>query len=165
MHEGIDANHPDFFALHVAMGCLSQHGIGLLSKKVRVEKGLTYDIGADLSMQDHYNTFNISTSTQTANVEKTIEAIKEVMSDICKNGFSPELIEVVKKSFLGNYKRSFSSTGNITTRLTNYQLKNRPIDFHKTLIEKISTLTADEVNEAFKRFIKPDQFVIFTVGQ
>ena len=42
LHEGIDANHPDFYALHVAMGCLSQHGIGLLSTKVRVEKGLTF---------------------------------------------------------------------------------------------------------------------------
>lgn len=165
VHEGIDMHHPDFFALHIAMGCLSNHDIGILWKRVRQEKGLAYDIGASFSMQDHYNAFCVSTSTQTENVEKVIEIIKAIIADVCKNGFSADLVDVVKKNFLGNYKRSFSSTGHITTRLTNYQLYNRPVDFHNTLIEKISSLTADEVNEAFKRFIKPDQFVVFTVGQ
>lgn len=164
VHEGIGPNHPDFFALQIVMGCLSNVD-GVLWKKVRTEKGLTYGIGAGFSMQDHYNTFNIVTSTQTKNVEQTLAAIKEILADVYKNGFSADLVEIIKKSFLGNYKRSFSSTALIATRLTNYQLNNRPIDFHQTLIEKISNLTVDEVNEAFKRFMKPDQFVIFTVGQ
>ena len=85
--------------------------------------------------------------------------------DVCENGFSAELVEIVKKSFLGNYKRSFASTSHITTRLTNYQLDGRSVDFHNILIEKISNLTTDEINEAFKRFMKPDQFVVFMVGK
>lgn len=165
VHEGIDMHHPDFCALHIALGCLSNHDIGILWKKVRQEKGLAYDISASFSMQDHYNIFSISTSTQTENVEKVIEIIKVTIADVCKNGFSADLVDVVKKNFLGNYKRSFSSTGYITTRLTNYQLYDRPVDFHNTLVEKISNLTADEVNEAFKRFIKLDQFIAFMVGQ
>ena len=31
--------------------------------------------------------------------------------------------------------------------------------------QKISALTTEDVNEAFKRFLKPDQFIIFMVGQ
>ena len=165
VHEGIDVHHSDFFALHIAMSCLSSPDIGVLWKKIREEKGLAYGIGAGLLMQDHYNTFIIATSTQTENVEQALAAIKEAIADVCKNGFSADLIDVVKKNFLGNYKRSFSSTGNITARLTNYQLNDRSVDFHKILIEKISALTADDVNQAFKRFIKLDQFVVFTVGQ
>ena len=98
-------------------------------------------------------------------MEKTIISIKEVIADICETGFSADLVEIVKKSFLGNYKRSFASTSHITTRLTNYQLSDRPVDFHKILIQKISALTTEDVNEAFKRFLKPDQFIIFVVGQ
>ncbi len=165
LHAGIDAHHPDFFALQIAMGCLSNPNIGVLWKKIRTEKGLTYGIGAGFAIQDHYNSFNISTSTQSENVEKTIISIKEVIADICETGFSADLVEIVKKSFLGNYKRSFASTSHITTRLTNYQLSDRPVDFHKILIQKISALTTEDVNEAFKRFLKPDQFIIFVVGQ
>ncbi len=165
LHAGINAHHPDFFALQIAMGCLSNPNIGVLWKKIRVEKGLTYNISAGFAIQNHYNSFNISTSTQSENVEKTISSIKEVIADVCENGFSAELVEIVKKSFLGNYKRSFASTSHITTRLTNYQLDGRSVDFHNTLIEKISNLTTDEVNEAFKRFMKPDQFVVFMVGK
>ena len=165
LHAGINAHHPDFFALQIAMGCLSNPNIGVLWKKIRAEKGLTYNIGAGFAIQNHYNSFNISTSTQSENVEKTISFVKEVIADVCENGFSADLVEIVKKSFLGNYKRSFASTSHITTRLTNYQLDGRSVDFHNVLIEKISNLTTDEINEAFKRFVKPDQFVVFMVGK
>ncbi len=165
VHDGIDVHHPDFFALQIAMGCLGNPGIGVLWKKVRGEKGLTYGIGAGFSMQDHYNVFCIATSTQTETVEQTKEAIKGVLTDICQNGFSTDLVDIVKKSFLGNYKRSFASTGHIAARLTKYQKEGRPLDFHKILIEKVSALTVDDVNNAFKKFLKPDQFVVFTVGK
>lgn len=165
VHEGIDVHHPDFFALNIAAGCLSNQGIGILWKKVREEKGLTYGIGAGFSMQDHCNIFCIATSTQTETVDQTLTAIKEVLSDICQNGFSADLIDTVKKSFLGNYKRSFASTAHIVARLAKYQRDGRSVDFHKVLIEKISALTVDDVNDAFKRFLKPDQFIVFTVGK
>lgn len=165
IHEGIDVQHPDFFALQVAVGCLSNPGIGTLWKKVRVEKGLTYGIGAGFSQQDHFNIFCVATSTQTETVEHALEVIKEVLTDVYQNGFPSDLVDIVKKSFLGNYKRSFSSTGHIAARLIKYQKENRSLDFHKILIEKISALTVDDVNNAFKKFLKPDQFVVFTVGK
>lgn len=165
LHEGISPHHPDFFALHIALVCLSNPGMGVLWKKVREEKGLTYDIRTNFSMQDHCNTFNIATFTQVESVEEMINSIKEVIVDIHEKGFSDELVDLAKKNFLGSYKRSFSSTANITTRLTNYQLYNRPTNFHNIVIEKILALTTDDVNVAFKKFFKPEQFIIFTVGQ
>ena len=164
-HKGIGPNHPDFFALQIAVGCLSDSFVGLLFKKVRVERGLTYGIGAGLAMQEHFNGFAVSTFTQTASVDKLIETVREVFTDVCKSGFPPELIENIKQSFIGNYKRSFASSTQIASRLTNYQLVGRPVDFHKILIEKIAALTPEQVTEAFKKFLNPDQFVIFTVGQ
>lgn len=165
LHTGIDHDHPDFFALQVAVGCLSDPFIGLLFKKVRVEKALTYGIGAGFAIQEHFNAFGISTFTQTENVEKIIEAVKEVLKDVDNNGFPPELVKTIQQSFIGSYKRSFASSGQIANRLTNYQLVNRPIDYHKILIEKIAELTPEQVNEAFKKFINPDNLMIFTVGQ
>lgn len=165
LHEGIDHNHPDFFALQVAIGCLSDPFLGLLFKKVRVEKALTYGIGAGLAIQEHFNAFGISTFTQTENVDKVIETVKDVLKDVDTNGFPEELVQTIKKSFIGNYKRSFASSGQIANRLTNYQLIDRPVDYHKVLIEQISALTPEQVNEAFKKFIHPDNLMIFTVGQ
>ena len=165
LHEGISPQHPDFFALHIAIGCLSNAHTSILWKRVREEKGLTYGIGAGFSMKDHYNSFHIATSTKTKNVEETIQLIKNILKEVYENGFSDELVEVTKKSFLGNYKRSFASTSHIASRLTNYQLYSRPVDFHRILIEKISSLTPEQVNEAFKKFLKLDQFKIFTVGE
>ncbi len=164
-HKGIGPDHPDFFALQIAVGCLSDSFVGLLFKKVRTERGLTYGIGASLAMQEHFNSFIVSTSTQTENVGKLIAAVHEVFADVDKNGFPPELVANIQQSFIGNYKRSFASSGHITSRLTLYQLIGRPVDFHKTLIEKIAALTPEQVTEAFKKFLNPKQFVIFTVGQ
>lgn len=165
LHEGYNFKHPDFFALHIAINCLSIPFDGTLWKKVREEKGLVYCISAGVSMKDHYNAFAISTSTSSARVEQTLSTIKNTLTDTYKDGFSPELIELSKKSFIGNFKRSFSSTGEIANRLTYYQLEGFPIDRHQIVIEKISALTPEEVNEAFRRFIKLDQFMIFMVGQ
>jgi len=165
VHEGIDCHHPDFFALQIAVGCLSNPGIGVLWQKVRTEKGLTYGIGAGFFMQDHANLFCVATSTQSETEERALEVIKEVLADVCKNGFSADLVETVKKSFLGNYKRSFESTGHIAARLIKSQREDRPVDFHNIVIEKISALTPEEVNDAFKKFLKLDQFIVFTVGK
>lgn len=165
MHEGIDINHPDFFALQIAMGCLGNQGVGILWKKIREEKGLTYGIGAGFVQQEHFNAFCIQTSTSAETVDQSIQAIKETLTNTYQNGIPADLIETVKKSFLGNYKRSFASTGHIAARLIKYQRDDRPVDFHNTIIEKISALTADDVNEAFKRFLKLDKFIIFTVGK
>ncbi|MCX7343615.1 MAG: pitrilysin family protein, partial [Proteobacteria bacterium] len=165
LHKGVDHDHPDFFALQVAVGCLSDPFVGLLFKKLRVEKALVYGIGAGLAIQDHFNAFGVSTFTQTENVEKVIDSVKEVFEDVCKNGFSPELVENIKQGFVGSYKRSFSSSGHIARRLANYQLTDRPVDYHKVLIEKIEALTPEQISEAFKKFLNPNQFIIFTVGQ
>ncbi len=165
LHKGIDHDHPDFFALQVAVGCLSDPFVGLLFKKLRVEKALVYGIGAGLAIQDHFNAFGVSTFTQTENVEKVIASVKEVFEDVCKNGFSPELVENIKMGFVGSYKRSFASSGHIARRLANYQLTDRPVNYHKVLIEKTEALTPEQVSEAFKKFLNPNQFIIFTVGQ
>ena len=165
LHQGIDHDHPDFFALQIAVGCLSDPFVGLLFNKVRVEKGLVYGIGAGLAIQDHFNAFGVSTFTQTENVTKVIESVNEVFENVSKNGFPPELVENIKKSYIGNYKRSFASSGHIAKRLNSYQLSDRPVDFHKILIEKISALTPNDVSNAFQKFLKLDQFIIFTVGQ
>jgi len=164
-HKGIGLHHPDFFALHMAVRCLADPSVGFLSKKVRDEKGLTYHISAGLEIQEHLNRFVVSASTQTANVGTLMDAVHEVFADVYKNGLSPELVKNIKQSFIGNYKRSFNSSSHISTRLMHHQLADRPVDYHKIVVEKIEALTPEQINEAFKKFLNPEQFVIFTVGQ
>jgi zinc protease len=165
VHKGIDKNHPDFFALQMASLCLSDQAIGVLWKKVREEHGLTYDLTCRFQIDENFNSFVVATSTNTASVNDAFNLIKKSLSEVLVSGFSEEDFKLMKASFLGNYKRSFSSSRSIATKLLSYSMNGFSKDRYQQVISAIEALTVDDVNSAFKKFFDVSCLHVFTVGR
>lgn len=165
VHKGIDKDHPDFFALQMASLCLGDSTVGVLWNKVRKERGLTYDLQCRFNIDDNFNDFVITTATNTASVNEAINLIKTTLAEVSEQGFSEENFELMKASFLGNYKRSFLSSRSIASRLLNYSMSGFSKDRYQQVIESIKALTVDEVNRAFKKFFSVSNIHVFTVGR
>lgn len=165
VHEGVDFNHPDFFALQIASLCLGDPNTGVLWRKVRTENGLAYNLACSFNIMDDFNTFSIATATKTETVQKAIELIKNGINEVIENGFDEETFNTVKSSFLGNYKRSFSSTASISSRLLRYMFNGFSENRYQEVINTIESLNLNDVNEAFKRFFNINNIHVFTVGR
>lgn len=165
VHKGIDMHHSDFFALQIATLCLSNSTSGVLWKAVRESGGLTYDLASGFDIKDHFSVFGIATATATKNVDAALKLINEVLVDVSAKGFSEENFELVKANFLGNYKRSFSSSKNIAARFLNYSMNDFGIDRYQQVIESVQSLTVTDINQAFKKFFDISCVHLFTVGR
>ena len=165
IHKGIDMHHPDFLALQIASLCLSNSTSGVLWKAVRESGGLAYDVAIRFDIRDHFSVFGIATATATKNVDAVLKLIHEVLADVSTKGFSEENFALVKASFLGNYKRSFSSSKNIATRFLSYSMNGFSKDRYQQIIKGVEALTVADVNQAFKKFFDISCMHVFTVGR
>ena len=165
VHKGIDKNHPDFFALQMAGLCLGDSTVGILWKKIREEHGLAYDLSCRFQIDDHFNSFVVTTATNTESVSKAVQLIKTSLGEVLETGFSEEAFKLMKASFLGNYKRSFASSKSIAARLLSYSINGFSKDRYQEVIAAIEALTVDDVNKAFKKFFNVACIHVFTVGR
>lgn len=164
VHKGIDFKHPDFFALQIASICLSDSNVGILWQKVRKEEGLAYGITSHFDIMNNANFFCIDTATGHENVAKVQAIIKYTFKEVLEKGFNHEAFNTIKSNFLGNYKRSFSSSSNIAMSLVKYQLNGFDENRYQEVIKAVESLTLEDVNNAFRKFFNVDEFHVFTVG-
>lgn len=165
IHKGIGMHHPDFLALQIASLCLGNSTSGVLWEAVRKSGGLAYDVAIRFDIKDHFSVFGIVTATATKNVDAALKLIKEVLADVVAKGFSEENFAIVKSSFLGNYKRSFSSSKNIAARFLTYSMDGFSKDRYQQVINGVEALTVADVNRAFQKFFDISCMHVFTVGR
>ena len=80
------------------------------------------------------------------------------------SGLTKEELNKAKKFYTGNFPLTFDSFSdkiNIVTRIERYQLG---LDYMDKFNDRIKSLTLEQVNEAAKNHLFPDNYIMVIVG-
>jgi zinc protease len=105
--------------------------------------------------QDDGAQFMVTAICAPQNAPKVEAAFREEMARALKDGFTAEEVAAEKKAWLEQQVVGRSQDGSLAINLLNRERFGKTLKFDAELDARIAALTADQVNEAFRKHIDP----------
>jgi zinc protease len=165
-HPSVFAYTPEYNDLIVANDILGGGGFSSrLFLEVRTKRGLAYSTGSGLSQGFNFpGIFYLSASTR---ADKTAEALGLLISEVRRfqeSGVTDAELERSRNSIVNSSLFRFTSVAAITQRAARIQLLGLEPGYYETFLERVQTISKEEVQAIAQQQLRPNDFVIMVVG-
>ncbi len=137
-----------------------------LATRVRQEEGLSYGVQSVLNFHpiDRRAEFLAFAIYAPENRERLEAAIREEVRKIVTEGFTEEEVAAGVAGYLESASLRRAQDGSLAGTLSNNLYFDRTMEWHAAQEDAVRSLTAEEVNEAFRRWIDLDRMTFVKAG-
>lgn len=161
---GIERTSPDYFAVLLADRVLGGGPSGRLFLNLREDKGYTYGAYSNFGGSKFRGTWVSSSEVRT---DVTEGAMKEFMYELnrLRNDIVPaEELENAKRAIVGSFALSLEQPNTLLQNIITQKLYNLPADYWDTYPQKVSAITAADVQNAAKKYLDMGHLQVVAVG-
>ncbi|MFN6464601.1 MAG: pitrilysin family protein [Nostoc sp. DedVER02] len=135
-----------------------------LGAEVRDRQGLSYGIYSYFQAGKNVGTFLIEMQTSPEDTNQAIASTRQILQQIHQQGVTALEVETAKRTFISNYNVSLANPEELTDRiLMNEVYGLDKVELH-AFTDKIQKVTFEQVNQAARELLYPDQIVVVTAG-
>ncbi len=164
-HLGMRVQDPDYHAAQVMNEILSGGFAARLFSNIRTKRGLAYNVGGGVGASyTHPGLFRTSMSTKSETMAESVEALRDQIRGMIETPVTDEELRRAKESILNSFVFNYDTRSEILAQQMTYAFYGLPKDFLETFRAKIESVTKDEVMQAARRLIKPDNLTLLVVG-
>ncbi len=158
-----DADYPAMMVANYLFGGGSLKS--RLMDRVRQKEGLSYGIGSsvDISAIGRAARFSVQGIAAPQNLGKVDAAVKEELARALKDGFSADELARAKSGILQENQRARAQDSALSAGWARLLDLDRTFAWSKQIEDKISALTVEQVNEAFRKHIDPAKLSVVIV--
>jgi zinc protease len=163
-HVGAARSSPDYAAIEVmntALGGLFSSRINL---NLREKHGYTYGASSAFSFRRGAGPFLVGTSVHR---DATAPAVLEIFHEIERmreSEVEPQELSSVKDSIARSLPGLFETTPEIASSIGQLFIHNLPLSYYHDLPEMIQNVSAADVRQAAREYLRPDEAVVVAVG-
>lgn len=154
----------DRFALALGNQILSDGFGSRLYRDLRAQHGLVYSVAGAFTLGRNRSRYGFDFGAAPANVD---DARKRLLADVERMRTEPVSADELQRA-KGMMLRSFilgnASFSGIAMNLLDTEQKNLPLDADKIAEQHYLDLTAEQVRDAFAKYVRPDGFVTTVLG-
>jgi zinc protease len=154
----------DYFPLLVANSILGAGTGSRLFLNIRERKGYAYDVYSSVDALRDAGTFFGGAETRT---EVAARAIREMLAEFERMGavkVGPRELQGAKNYLNGLFSLSLSTQGGVAERIMQTRMLDLGRDFLETYRSRIEAVTAEQVQDAARKYILSDNPAIVVVG-
>jgi zinc protease len=157
---------PDYPALTIAGMVFGGSANSRLFQRIRVKDGLSYGAGARFSMptKEDGGRFSGSAIAAPQNMAKVEADFNEELARALKGGFTADEVEKAKKTWLDERSVQRMEESSVAGMLRSREEWGRTLQWDVKLEASVAALTAQQVNDAFKRHVDPAAICIVKGG-
>lgn len=128
-----------------------------LVRRIRDKEGLSYNVRSsfDVNGKDDGAMFIVQAICAPQNAPKVEAAFKEELARALKDGFTAEEVAAERKAWLEQLVVVRTQDGSLASTLLSRERFGRTMKFDEAMEGKVATLTAEQVNEAFRKHVDP----------
>ena len=163
-HLGIDRRHPRYFPALVLGALLGGVFGSRLNVRLREELGYTYGARASFDPRRSAGPFTAAAAVQT---EVTVDAIRELLGQLerIRAEAPPEdELREVRDYLVGVFPLRFETTAGIAAAIEPMAVYDLPDDWWQTYRPSLEAVGPDDVLEAARELIRPDEALILVTG-
>ena len=158
-------SNPDYYSLNLGTQVLAgAFYASRLSRDLRENSGLVYDVSSTLEANPTRALYMVSYGCDPHNVSKVRAIVERDLREMQTNVVSEEALNQAKLLLLQQISLSESSVHSIAKSLISRATNGLPLDEPAVEASKYLRLTAQEVQAAFAKWIRPYDFVQVTEG-
>ncbi|HEX5602411.1 MAG TPA: pitrilysin family protein [Pyrinomonadaceae bacterium] len=161
---GIERTSPDYFSVLVADRVLGGGPSGRLFMNLREDKGYTYGAYSNFGGTKFRGTWISNSEVRT---DVTEGAMKEFMYELNRmrtETVPAEELENAKRAIIGGFALSLEQPQTLLQNIITQKLYNLPADYWDTYPQKVSAITAADVQNAAKKYIDMGHLQVVAVG-
>ena len=161
---GIERTSPDYFAVLLADRVLGGGPSGRLFLNLREDKGYTYGAYSNFGGSKFRGTWISSSEVRT---DVTEGAMKEFMYELNRlrtEKVSTAELENAKRAIIGSFALSLEQPQALLQNIITQKLYNLPADYWDTYPQKVTAITADDVQRAAQKYIDLNHLQVVAVG-
>ena len=144
-------NDKEQYKAKIAEYLLGGAGFGSrMMEEIRVKRGLTYGVYASLRRTKSVSYMSGYLQTKLSTQDEAKALIQSVVEDFVKNGITQKELDDSKKFLLGSEPLRTETLSQRLGRAYNDYYYERPLDFAKQELEKMESVTLEEMNSFIK---------------
>jgi zinc protease len=135
-----------------------------LFDRIREKESLAYVVNTRMDLTSRPGALFIYLGTRPKNVRTAVDATREEMDRITAEGVTDEEMDITRnflKSLLPFQMQTYSQ---IATGLTNLRFYDLPRDYYDTYGRRVDRVTKQDVLDAAKTYLRPDNSCLVIVG-
>ena len=157
---------PDYYDNTVMADILGGGFASRLFNKIRTEMGLAYASSASYSPgMDIPGTLSVFIGTKSETTMKAIESMKGELSRMASAEVTDAELRTSKDSILKGEAFDYASTGQVVSRLMNYEYYGYPADFLQQFRSGIEKVTKAGVLASARKWLEQDRFILLVLGK
>ena len=162
---GITRQHPDYYALELGRTVLSGAFYATrLYRDLRGDAGLVYSVDAVLDAGRTRSLFGVSYACDPPNVSRVRAIIEQNLRTMQTATVPDKELLQAKTLLIRQVSLARSSLDGIAEELLRLSKEGLPLNEPTIAAKRFRDLTAEEVRQAFARWIRPNDFVQVTLG-
>ena len=161
---GIERTSPDYFAVLLADRVLGGGPTGRLFLNLREDKGYTYGAYSNFGGSKFRGTWTSSSEVRT---DVTEGAMKEFMYELNRIRTEPvtaQELDNAKRAIIGSFALSLEQPATLLQNIITQKIYNLPADYWDTYPQKVSAITAADVQKAAQKYLDMSHLQVVAVG-
>ena len=163
-HLGVPRSSADFHAISVLNAIVGGLFNSRLNQLLREARGYTYGVNSSFDMRRHAGPFTVRCAVQT---EVTVPAVTDVLGELWRireASVEPAELATAKDYLVGVFPLRFEAASQVAAAITGLVVNGLPDDEFDRYRPAIAGVTADQVLDAARAHIRPDEASIVMVG-
>ncbi|WP_286742481.1 M16 family metallopeptidase [Aquabacterium sp. UBA2148] len=162
----VNDSHPDYPALMMANHLMGGGGDARLWRRVREQEGLSYSVysAIEWGQRDLNSQWVASAIFAPQNRLKVEKAFQEELDRSLKDGFTQAELSAAQGSLLSFRQLGRANDGRLATAWASNLELGRDFSVSARVDAALRSLTLEQVNEAWRRHIRPEAFVRGVAG-
>ncbi len=137
---------------------------GRLFQKLRDKQSLAYSITAFRSPGLETGAFGVYLACDPGKLPLAQKAVFHELSILREEGLTDKELAAAKRYLLGNLKIGMQTNGSQAMQMALDELYGQGYDHMPRYIQKIESVTREDINRAVKDIILPERYILVTVG-
>jgi zinc protease len=162
---GITRSDPDYYSLQLGNHVLSgAFYASRLYRELRKEEGLVYNINSSVDAGKTRSSFWVTYACDPPNVSKARGLIVKNLRQMQSTKVSPEELQQARKLLILQIPLSEADISTIADQMLQYSILGLPLDEPLRAAKHYQDITAEQIQSAFAKWIRPEDLVQVTLG-
>lgn len=164
-YRGIDRKDSRFYAATVLNQILGGDTLSSrLGTEIRDRQGLTYGIYSYFQAGMHPGPFLIEMQTAPQDTQRAIANTISLLKQIQEKGFMSSEVAAAQRSITSQYPVALAEPDSLAQMILNNEVYGLAPSELREFVSQIQAVTLDQVNQAAKELLHPDNLVVVTAG-
>lgn len=162
---GISRGDADYFPLYVGNHILGGSGlVSKLSNEIREKRGLSYSVYSYFRPMRERGPYQFGLQTRNDQAEQALKVMQDTLTTFIHDGVTEQELTAAKQNITGGFALRLDSNSKIAGYLAMIGFYGLPLDYLDSFKSRVNAVTAQQIQDAYKRRVKADKMITVMVG-